>query len=421
MFHNRKMLSTIFLIFILLFLFSGNASAKTLFNDTIDQGDGYQINNIVIDVTEVFTGQDAATFRIYEGDDEDYIHDPFLSTGGSFEFDIEDEEAEITLINVYSGVVPRVKLLITISDDDFINSNTEGVVDGGHSEAEYSLTPDLEITKSVDKNNIDLGDTVRVTVTVENIGDGDAYDVVFSDPQQPKFILIDDILGSPSRMNVNIDDSAKKIYVYDLKATEAGTFALNPTTAIFSNSVGESFPEASSNSPTVIVNPGEDLVNADLEFTTTLDKYTVNRNDEIQGTITIKNNGDAPATAVTVDINVPDGLEFQDGSDIEVISNVPTIYLESFGVQQEKEFTFTVKAAEVGTYTLSMENSYLFDNGVDAQLEEVTSESVTNKIYVVKGEYDYLFEQPIYVYVIPLVIIGVIVGWLYHRHKQYKF
>ncbi|MEZ5334029.1 MAG: hypothetical protein R2741_01685 [Methanolobus sp.] len=55
--------------------------------------------------------------------------------------------------------------MITITDDDFINSNTEGVVDGGHNEAEYSLTPVLKITKSVDNSNIDVGDVVRVTVT----------------------------------------------------------------------------------------------------------------------------------------------------------------------------------------------------------------------------------------------------------------
>lgn len=273
----------------------------------------------------------------------------------------------------------------------------------------------------MDKSEISVGETVRVTVTVENTGDDDAIDIVFSDPQQAKFVLIDNILGEPGRIDVEDGDSPKKIYVYDLKATEAGTFSLNPTTASFTNEAGMDFPDASSNSPTVIVSAGEDLVNADLEFTTTLDKYTVNRNGEIQGIIKIKNNGDAPATAVTVDIIVPDGLEFQGGSGIEVISNVPTIYLESFGVQQEKEFTFTLKAAEVGTYTLSMENSYLFDNGVDTQLEEVTSDYVTNNIYVTKGEYDHLLEQPIYVYVIPLVIIGAIAGWLYYRHKQYKF
>ncbi len=424
MFHKRKILYTIFLIFIFSFLFTGSATAVTLFNDTIEQGDGYQINNFVIDVTEVFASQEAATLRIYEGesDDDDYVYDPFLSVGDSYEFDIEDEEAEITLIDVYSGVVPRAKLLITVTDDDFINSNTEGVVDGGHSEAEYSLTPVLKISKSVDNDNINVGDVVRVTVTVENTGDGEAQDVVFSDPQQPKFILVDDILGTPGRMDVAVDDSPKKIYVYDLKATEAGTFSLNPTTASFTNSVGETFPEVSSNSPTVIVEATEDLVNATLDINTELDAYSVERNSEIQGLLRIKNTGTTSAEAVTLKLIIPDGLEYTGGDpSIEEISGVPTIYLDSFGIQQEKEIDFKLEAKEIGTYTISTESSYMYDDGVNPELQEVSSTSVTNKIYVTKGEYDYLFEQPVYVYAVPLVIIGGIVGWIYYRHKQYKF
>ena len=133
-----------------------------------------------------------------------------------------------------------------------------------------------------------------------------------------------------------------------------------------------------------------------LEFTTELDKYTVSRNEDIQGTIKIKNSGTTSATGVTVDIIVPDGLEFDGGSGIETISGVPKIYLESFGVQQEKEYSFTLKAVEVGTYTISTEHSYLFDDGVNDQLQEVSSDSVTNTIHVAKGKYDHLFEPSLF-------------------------
>ncbi len=416
----------IIMSFILLFslLSIGSASGKILFNSTIQQGDGYQINNYVIDVTEVFTSQDAVTLRIYKGesDNDDYVYDPFLSVDSSYEFDIEDEDVEITLIDVYSGVVPQVKLLITVSDDDFINSKTEGIVDGGHSEAVFSGTPVLKISKSVDKNTVGVGDIVRVTVTVENTGDDDAEDVIFSDPFQPKFILIDDILGTPGRMDIASDDPTKKVYLYDLKATEAGTFSLSPATASFSNSVGESFPQASSNSPTVLVEASKDLVTADLDVDLEFDSYTVNRKDEIEATVRIKNLGSASANAVNIGILIPEGLEYAGGdSVIEVISGEPTIYLDSFGAQQEKEINFKLKVMEIGTYTIKTESSYLFDDGVNTQKQEVSSDSVSNAIYVAEGEYDYLFEQPIYVYLIPLIIIGAVAGWIIHRHKQYKF
>ncbi|WMW25996.1 BatD family protein [Methanolobus sediminis] len=415
----RLLVISLCMVFFCLAL-AGNAAAVEIYNGSITTGDGYQLNNFVIDLTDAFPSADSASFYVYENGDE--VDSFLINVGDSYEFDFEgDADVKVTLISVSSGTLPVARVSIIVNNYRVSDLFESSIVDGGNEYAIYSGTPALEIIKSVDKSEIDVGEVVRVTVTVENTGDDDAVDVVFSDAQQAKFILVDNILGEPGKIDVEKGASTKKIYVYDLKATEAGTFSLNPVTASFTNEAGLDFDDVSSNSPTVIVNAAADLVNADLEFTTTLDKYTVNRNDEIQGTIIIKNNGDAPAKAVTVDIMIPDGLEFQSGSDIEVISGVPTIYLESFGVQQEKEFTFTVKATEVGTYTLSMENSYLFDNGVDTQLEEVTSESVTNKIYVVKGEYDYLFEQPIYFYVIPLIIIGAIVGWIYHRHKQYKF
>ncbi|WP_094227278.1 BatD family protein [Methanolobus psychrotolerans] len=399
---------------------AGNASATVeLYNKTIEMGDGYQINNYVIDVTDVFSDANTASFYVYNNNNK--VKEFLLSTGDSFEFDFEgDAKVKVTLLSVGSGTLPVARVSIVISNYKISDIYMNDIVDGGHKYATYSGTPNLKITKTVDKSEIGVGDLVRVTVTVENIGDDRAVDVIFQDPQQAKFVLYDTFVTHTGQTTVNVGES-KTLFVYQLKATESGTYPLLPTTASFSNTASLKFPQASSNSPVVTVGASESLVSAELEFTTTLDKYTVNRNDDIQGTIKIKNNGDTPATAVTVSILVPDGLDFKGGSGIETISGTPTIYLESFGVQQEKEISFTLKAADVGTYTISSKISYLFNNGVDTQLQQVSSDSVTNSIYVTKGKYDYLFEQPLYMYAAPLIIIGAIAGWIFYRHKQYKF
>ena len=399
---------------------AGNASAAVeLYNGTITTGDGYQINNFVIDVTDAFPSAESASFYVYNNGNE--VDDFLINEGDSYEFDFEDDATvKVTLVSVSSGTLPVVRVSIVLNNYLTSDVYESDVIDGGHKYAVFSGTPELKITKTVDKSDLSVGDLVRVTVTVENVGDDKATDVIFQEPQQAKFLLYESFVSQTGQTSVDVGE-LKTISVYQLKATEEGTYSLSPTTASFSNSAGLDFSQASSNSPVVIVEAGEDLVNANIEFTTTLDKYTVSRNDDIHGTIKIKNIGDTSATGVTVNIEVPEGLEFNGGSGIETISGVPTIYLESFGVQQEKEFSFTLKAAEVGTYTISTQNSYLFNNGVDAQLQQVSSDSVTNKILVAKGKYDYLFEQPIYVYLIPLVIIGAVAGWIFHRHKQYKF
>ncbi|MEZ5334028.1 MAG: hypothetical protein R2741_01680 [Methanolobus sp.] len=69
--------------------------------------------------------------------------------------------------------------------------------------------------------------------------------------------------------------------------------------------MGESFPETSSNSPTVIVEATENLVTAALEVSTELDSYTVNRKDTIPGVVHIKNTGTAPASGVSVKLEIP--------------------------------------------------------------------------------------------------------------------
>ncbi|MGP8321908.1 MAG: hypothetical protein ACT6FE_06260, partial [Methanosarcinaceae archaeon] len=70
---------------------------------------------------------------------------------------------------------------------------------------------------------------------------------------------------------------------------------------------------------------------------------------------------------------------------------------------------------------LATKLSYEYDNGVDIEKQKISIESVTGDIYVQKGKYDELFEQPIYVYALPIVAILVIGAWIFHRHKQYKF
>jgi uncharacterized repeat protein (TIGR01451 family) len=419
--HFGKTLTFISLVILLLLISAGSASGKILFNDTMAQGDGYQINNYVIDVAEVFPDYDSATLHVYEGKNKNPTYDKMLSVGSSFKFSIEGENVEVTLISVHSGIVPRTRLLITVTDGSFINSKTLGLVSGGHTEAAFSGTPVLEITKTVEPVSIGVGDTVTVKVTVKNTGDDKAIRVLFSDPTTAKFILQQTYVAPTGPIStIEKGEESLPIYTYTLKATEAGTFTLTPTTAVYTNSIGDNLPQVSSNTPTIIVEDSSKKAN--LDVTLVVDKYTVDRRGNLQGTIRIKNIGESSASAVTVNLAVPSGLKYSGGdSAIEIISGVPTIYMESFGVQQEKEISFNLKAMDEGTYTLSTQNSYRFSDGINPAPQVASSTSTTNAIYVKKGKYDYLLEQPVYVYLAPLLVIGAVAGWLFYRHRQYKF
>jgi hypothetical protein len=130
--------------------------------------------------------------------------------------------------------------------------------------------------------------------------------------------------------------------------------------------------------------------------------------------------GKGVAKAVSVGLLLPEGLEYEDGdAEIEIIGGVPTIYLESFGVQQEKEITFTAKAKSMGSYTITGDYSYFYDNGLED--EKASGDFTSGTLVVEKGKYDRILEQPIYVYIVPALVIIGIAAWLVHRHRQYRF
>jgi len=419
MHHFGKTLTFMSLAVLLLLISTGSASGKTLFNDTIEEGDGYQINNYVIEVAEVVYEHEVATIHVYEDESKTPKFDKFLSLGDSFTFTIEGEDVEVTLLSVYSGISNRAKLSITITDASIINSKTLGEVDGGHTAAVLPKTPILEMIKTVEPDGIGIGDVVTVKVSVTNTGDGDAEKVIFSDPTPAKFVLQETLIAPTGQTTIKKGEM-RLIYVYTLRSTEPGTFVFDPSTAVYSNSIDDEFPQASSNAPVIVVE--DSIKKANLDVVLVLDEYTVDRRGNLEGTIRIKNTGESPASAVTVNVLVPTGLKYSEGDPgIEIISGVPTIYMESFGVQQEKEMSFRLKAIDEGTYTLSTQSSYLFSDGIDPNAQSASSTSVTNAIYVKKGKYDYLLEQPIYVYIVPLLVTGVVAGLLFYRHRQYKF
>lgn len=396
-------------------VFAGSAYAKSvLYEGEIQAGDGYQINNHVIDVADVFPSNEYASFYVYEKDTE--LMDKGLDINDTFTFEIDNEEVEVKLLDTKKATLNLAKILITITDEDIIN--TKGVVDGGHEKAEFSGTPLVEITKSVSSNTIQAGDSVTVTVSAENKGDDEATDLRFSNNLPEKFILEETFVSQSGKMSLNIGES-QQIFVYRIKSTEPGTFTLKPTTATFSNNAGVDFPQASSNTPTITVE-GEPAAMADVEVSAELQEPVIPRGESTEVTLLIKNNGEGGAEAVSVDIQLPDGLEYESGdSEIEIISGTPTIYLPTLGVQQEKEFTFNVKAEETGSYPVTASYSYISTE--DPEAEKVNSETTTNALEVTKGKYDVVFEQPLYVYIVPVVIILGAAAWIYYRRQQYRF
>ncbi|ATU08847.1 S-layer protein domain-containing protein [Methanohalophilus portucalensis] len=123
---------------------------EVIYKGTIDSGDGYQVNNFVIDIADVFPSNDYASFYVYERDSE--ILGKGLDVNDNFTFEIENEEVEVKLIDTIDALIPRAELIIAINNSNIVR--TQGIVDGGHENAEFEVAPSI-----ADVNVNEIGET----------------------------------------------------------------------------------------------------------------------------------------------------------------------------------------------------------------------------------------------------------------------
>lgn len=406
--------------FFILLMLGGAASARAdVYEGDIEEGDGYQLNNYVIEITDVFVEANTASYYVYER--EKKVEDGLLDINESFEFDFDDDgEVQMRLKSVHAGVVPRATVEITISNYNIGDLYINDLVDGGHSAADFAGDPEIEITKTVDRSEIGIGETITVTVNAKNAGNDAANNVLFTDPKQEHFVLEKttyEVTGAVPEIDVG---ESIPVYIYELKATEAGTYDLKPVTASYTNSASQAY-QSNSNTPTITISEGNKK-SAQIETSMDVNLNSVERNGKIVSTIILRNKGDADAEAVRLDLTLPQGLEYEGGDeDIELIGGNPRIYIDTLQANNDKEYSYVLKANEVGTYTIAGELSYEYNNEVDTENIKESAEVKTSSIYVTKGKFDYLFEQPVYVYIIPLLILGAIGVHLYRKHKEYKY
>jgi uncharacterized repeat protein (TIGR01451 family) len=412
----------LFAFFILLILCSTASARNVVFDGDIEEGKAYQLNNYIIEITDIFPEANTASYYVYERDKE--IENGLLDVNQTAEFDFEGNgKIQIRLKSVSAGgVLPRAAIEITMSDYNAGDLYTNKALEKGRSEATFSGDPRVLITKNVDKSKIELGDVITVTVKAKNIGNDAANNVLFTDPKQEHFVLEETTYEVPGAIpKIDFGEAAPEtlVYIYKLKAVDAGTFDLKAVSASYTNSAGKAY-QSSSNTPSVSIGEGNKQ-SANVETIMNVDVPSLERNGETTSTVVLKNTGTAPAKAVRLDIIIPQGLEYVAGGEgIETVGGSPRIYIETLQPNNDKEFTYTLKAKEVGTYSISSKLSYEYNNGIDAGSVKGSNESVTSGINVKEGKFDFLFKNPLYI-IIPVLIIAAIGVHIYRRHKEYKY
>jgi uncharacterized repeat protein (TIGR01451 family) len=182
--------------------------------------------------------------------------------------------------------------------------------DNSDSAAVTVAQPDLSVTKSVDDNTPQEGQSVTFTVTVTNSGSGDATLVTVTDLLPAGLTYVSDVPSQGSYVSgtgvwtvgtVPAPGSATLQIVATVNAGTAGTTITNTATLTTSSPTD---PTPGDNSDSELLDVGQ----PDLSITKTADSNQVQSGFPVTFTITVTNSGDGDATSVTVTDLLPPGL-----------------------------------------------------------------------------------------------------------------
>jgi uncharacterized repeat protein (TIGR01451 family) len=254
------------------------------------------------------------------------------------------------------------------------------------------VVPNIVLTKSVDKTNVNVGDVVEFKIKMENTGNGTAYNLTLNEQPPNGF---SNAPGSrlPSVINAELAAGASQELYYALKAVESGTFNIEPTIAIYSSKTSKS------NSLTITV-AAATQEKSNLTTAISLDKMNVTAGESLIATVKITNTGKATAKSVRIKGTTPLGMEVIDGNLIKDYESIVPAGIE--------EYRFTLKANEAGNYTIHLITVYN-DNeaGVPSDSDTIT---VTGK----EGNYLY-YSIPIMIFIIGIVLFVI------KRHREYSY
>jgi len=252
--------------------------------------------------------------------------------------------------------------------------------------------PDLSISKSFENKNINVGDEVKVTVTVKNLGLDTASNIQVSDqPPLSEFIYL---AGYPPKIKSQLEPGESDVSIYVISAVKEGPVRIPPIEVRYSDSKDNIKSNNSEPFEVTIAPRKKPKLELKIEMPPQLkfgERGTVN--------VTVSNAGQVSATRVEISsaVRPPDGLEV---SDLE-----RTFFEIPAGGKQS--YSSEIRGTRSDNYTITLKANY---EGEDS----LAFSEATGSVLVLEREYKYLY----YLLIVPFVIVAL---WLYKRYKEYKY
>lgn len=252
--------------------------------------------------------------------------------------------------------------------------------------------PELSVQKSFEKNQMSVGDVVKVIISVKNTGSGQALGIKADDsPPLPEFSYV---AGYPPKIKETLDPGESDSAVYVVDAVKEGSIRVPAMTVSYTDSKKNA--KSNSSDPfNIQINPKSkaDLVIEPASLT------TIPLDGESLLNISISNRGAASATRIEAEGTVmpSDGLPAT-GLDNSIFEIKPG---------EKVHYTARLSGKSPGNYTIRLKVSY--DGGDGSVIREASA-----KVVVLEREYKYQY----LLLIIPVVLI---IAWVYRRYKVYKY
>jgi uncharacterized repeat protein (TIGR01451 family) len=252
--------------------------------------------------------------------------------------------------------------------------------------------PNLFVQKIFEKNQMNVGDEVKVTVIVKNIGTGQALNINTEDlPPLPEFSYI---AGYPPKIKDTLDAGKSDSAIYVISAVKEGSIRVPAVQVSYTDSK-KNIKSNNSEPFNILINPKS---KADLRLLLT-PSGPIPLNGKGMLNISLSNVGKASATKVEVrgEIKPPGGLEVK-GLDESFFEILP---------EREENYSAELLGKQAGNYSIILEASFQGGDGV-------TIQEGNADVVVLEQEYKYL-------YLLLIIPIIVVVTRLYKRYRDYKY
>jgi len=238
----------VFMLLILAVCAKDSNEDTVTFNDfTLNIGDRIDIGDYQAELIEIQSVKDGlAVMRVSKvGGALDEQRAFLQNSANNFDGGADDRGITITVTDIFDDQSAKVR--VEYKED-------LGTARKHISEVPRAIAdrPNLVVGKSFDKNQMSVGDEVKVTVTVKNVGTGQARNIRAEDlPPLPEFSYV---VGYPPKIKDTLDPGESDSAIYVMRAVKEGSIRVPAIQVSYADSKNNA--KSNSSEPfNIVINP----------------------------------------------------------------------------------------------------------------------------------------------------------------------